>query len=122
MNTIGQNIAYFRKQKNMTQEELAEKMSVTAQAISKWECDTSYPDITVIQTLSKVLGVSVTELLEGIQTPAQINDAPQEIIDRRIVRIEVQTDYNENSPAILVKQSLKYNGAVNSTIQYFTDN
>lgn len=92
MNTIGQNIAYFRKQKNMTQEELAEKMSVTAQAISKWECDTSYPDITVIQTLSKTLGVSVTELLEGIQTPAQINDAPQEIIDRRIVRIEVQSD------------------------------
>ena len=75
----------------MTQEELAEKMSVTAQAISKWECDTSYPDITVIQTLSRVLGVSVTELLDGIQAPAQIKDAPQEIIDRRIVRIEVQT-------------------------------
>ncbi len=92
MNTIGQNIAYFRKQKNMTQEELAEKMSVTAQAISKWECDTSYPDITVIQALSRVLGVGVTELLDGIQTPAQINDAPQEIIDSRIVRIEVKTD------------------------------
>ena len=92
MNTIGQNIAYFRKQKNMTQEELAEKMSVTAQAISKWECDTSYPDITVIQTLSRILGVNVTELLDGIQTPAQIKDAPQEIIDRRIVRIEVQAE------------------------------
>ena len=92
MNTIGQNIAYFRKQKNMTQEELAEKMSVTAQAISKWECDTSYPDITVLQTLSKTLGVSVTELLEGIQAPAEIKDAPKEVIDRRIVRIEVKTD------------------------------
>ena len=92
MNTIGQNIAYFRKQKNMTQEELAEKMSVTAQAISKWERDTSYPDITVIQTLSKTFGVSVTELLEGISTPPQLKDAPQEIIDRRIVRIELQTE------------------------------
>lgn len=92
MNTIGQNIAYFRKQKNMTQEELAEKMSVTAQAVSKWERDTSYPDITVIQSLSKVLGVSVTELLEGIQAPAEIKDAPQDVIDRRIVRIEVKTD------------------------------
>ena len=92
MNTIGQNIAYFRKQKNMTQEELAEKMSVTAQAISKWECDTSYPDITVIQSLSKVLGISVTDLLEGMQAPAEIKDAPQEVIDRRIVRIEVKTD------------------------------
>ena len=91
MNTIGQNIAYFRKQKNMTQEELAEKMSVTAQAISKWECDTSYPDIITVQALSKTLGVSVTELLEGISTLPQFKDATQEIIDRRIVRIEVQT-------------------------------
>ncbi|MBE6581763.1 MAG: helix-turn-helix transcriptional regulator [Ruminococcaceae bacterium] len=90
MNTIGQNIAYFRKLKNMTQEELAEKMSVTAQAVSKWECDTSYPDITAIQALSKILCVSVTELLEGIQATPEIKDAPQEIIDRRIVRIEVQ--------------------------------
>ena len=91
MNTIGRNIAYFRKQKNMTQEELAEKMSVTAQAISKWECDTSYPDIITVQALSKTLGVSVTELLEGISTLPQFKDATQEIIDRRIVRIEVQT-------------------------------
>ena len=37
-------------------------------------------------------------------------------------RIEAETDYNKNSPAILVKQSLKYNGAVNSTVEYFTDN
>ena len=92
MNTIGQNIAYFRKQKNMTQEELAEKMSVTAQAISKWECDTSYPDIITVRVLSKTLGVSVTELLEGISTLPQFKDAPKEIIDRRIVRIEVQTE------------------------------
>ncbi len=42
MKTIGENIAYFRKQKKMTQEELAEKMSVTAQAVSKWECEISH--------------------------------------------------------------------------------
>ena len=36
--------------------------------------------------------MSVTELLDGIQTPAQINDAPREVIDRRIVRVEVKTD------------------------------
>ena len=92
MKTIGQNIAYFRKQKNMTQEELAKKMSVTAQAVSKWERDASYPDIITVQTLSKVLGVSVTELFDGIQTPAEIKDAPREVTDRRIVRIEVKTD------------------------------
>ena len=118
MSTIGQNIAYFRKQKNMTQEELAEKMSVTAQAVSKWECDTSYPDITVIQTLSRVLSVSVTELLDGIQTPAQIKDAPQEIIDRRVVRIEVQakeTKITTRFPVSAMKKAME-NGTLESLV------
>lgn len=118
MNTIGQNIAYFRKQKKMTQEELAEKISVTAQAVSKWECDTSYPDITVIQALSKILGVSVTELLEGIQAPAEIKDAPREMIDRRIVRIEVQVDETKivtRFPVPAVKKAME-NGTLENLV------
>lgn len=92
MNTIGQNIAYFRKQKKLTQEELAEKMSVTAQAVSKWECDTSYPDITVMQALAKTLGVSVDNLLEGERAVAELREASAEIINRRIMLIRVDTD------------------------------
>ena len=118
MNTIGQNIAYFRKQKKMTQEELAEKMSVTAQAVSKWECDTSYPDITAIQTLSKILGVTPTELIDGIQHSAEIKDAPKEIIDRRIVRIEVQVDETKivtRFPVPVIKKAMK-NGTLESLV------
>lgn len=118
MKTIGQNIAYFRKQKNMTQEELAEKMSVTAQAVSKWECDTSYPDITTIQALSKMLGVGATELLEGPQSPATIKDAPQEVIDRRIVRIEVQageTKVITRFPVPVVKKAME-NGTLEKLV------
>lgn len=92
MNTIGQNIAYFRKQKKFTQEELAEKMSVTAQAVSKWECDTSYPDIIVMQALAKTLGVSVDNLLEGERAVAELCEASAEIINRRIMLIQVDTD------------------------------
>ena len=92
MNTIGQNIACFRKRKGMTQEELAEKMAVTAQAVSKWECDTSYPDITVMQTLAKVLGVTVAELIEGERDLPEMKEAPPEVIDRRIVLIEVHAE------------------------------
>lgn len=118
MSTIGQNIAYFRKQKKMTQEELAEKISVTAQAVSKWECDTSYPDITVLQTLSKILGVSATELLEGIQEVAEIKDAPQECIDQRIVRIEMQSDETQailRFPIPVVKKAIG-NGTLKSLV------
>lgn len=92
MNTIGQNIAYFRKQKNLTQEELAEKMAVTAQAVSKWECDTSYPDITVMRTLAGTLGVSVDSLLEGERSVAELREASTEAISRRIVLIRVDTE------------------------------
>ena len=117
-NNIGQNIAYFRIQKKMTQEELAEKMSVTAQAVSKWECDTSYPDITAIKTLSKVLGVTPTELINGIQHSAEIKDASQEMIDRRIVCIEVQVDETKivtRFPVPVIKKAME-NGTLESLV------
>ena len=107
-----------RKLKGFSQEELAEKMSVTAQAVSKWECDTSYPDITVIQTLAKILGVGVTELLEGKQALPEINNALQEIIDRRIVRIEVQvgeTKIVTRFPTLAVKKA-KENGTLEKLV------
>ena len=118
MNTIGQNIAYFRKLKKMTQEDLAERMSVTAQAVSKWECDTSYPDITAIQTLSKILDVTPTELIDGIQHSAEIKDAPQEIIERRIVCIEVQvgeTKIVTRFPVPVIKKAME-NGTLKSLV------
>lgn len=110
MNTIGQNIAQFRKQKKLTQEELAEKMSVTAQAVSKWECDTSYPDITVIQTLAKTLGVRVDSLLEGEHPVAELREASADVINRRIVHIEVQADNTHVStrfPVDAVKKAIE---------------
>lgn len=109
MNTIGENIAYFRKQKKMTQEELAEKMSVTAQAVSKWECDSSYPDITVMQTLAKTLGVTVDELLSGEQKIPEVKEAPAEKIDRRIILIEVKADETNvvtRFPVSIVKKAI----------------
>lgn len=61
--TIGEIIKELRKQRKITQEELAELIGVTPQAISKWERDVGYPDITQIVPLSKVFGVSTDELL-----------------------------------------------------------
>jgi len=61
MKTIGQNIAGYRKEKGITQETLAEICSVTPQAVSKWENDVSYPDITLLKPLARAFGVSVDE-------------------------------------------------------------
>ena len=61
--TLGKRIAELRKRKGMTQEQLGEKVGVSAQAVSKWENDLSYPDITLLPVLSDLLGASVDELM-----------------------------------------------------------
>ena len=65
MKSIGETIAYLRKEKGMTQNELAEKMNVTDKAVSKWERDLSCPDINTISKLADILDVSVEELLKA---------------------------------------------------------
>ena len=65
MKSIGETIASLRKQKGMTQNELAEKMNVTDKAVSKWERDLSCPDINAISKLADILDVSVEELLKA---------------------------------------------------------
>ncbi|WP_294448744.1 helix-turn-helix domain-containing protein [uncultured Gemmiger sp.] len=58
-------ISETRKQKGMTQLELAEKMGVTDKAVSKWERDLSCPDVSSLPTLAQVLDLSLDELIQG---------------------------------------------------------
>lgn len=62
---LGKTINELRKKNNMTQEELASKLGVSAQAVSKWENDLACPDISLLQDLSKMFGITVDELLNG---------------------------------------------------------
>ena len=62
-NTIGTNIKVFRKNKGFTQEELADLLNVTPQAVSKWESENSLPDTSMLIPLAQVLGVSTDALL-----------------------------------------------------------
>lgn len=61
----GQFIAKCRKEKGLTQQELAELLNVTNRAVSKWETGKGIPDVTVLIELSKVLDCSVDEILKG---------------------------------------------------------
>ena len=65
METLGKRISENRKAKNIKQDELAEMLLVSPQAVSKWENDLSCPDISVLPELSKILGITVDELLSG---------------------------------------------------------
>lgn len=64
-NRIGQFIAQMRKEKNMTQKDLAELLHITDKAVSKWERGLSYPDITLLTSIAGILGVTTGELLNG---------------------------------------------------------
>ena len=62
---IGKFIATSRKQKGLTQTELADKLNITDRAVSKWERGKGCPDISLLEDLSKILDVSIIELLKG---------------------------------------------------------
>ena len=66
---LGDNIRTLRKEKGMTQEELAERLHVVRQTVSKWEKNLSVPDAAALQELADALDVTVTRLLGG--DPAQ---------------------------------------------------
>ena len=81
--TFGNMVAALRKEKGMTQLELAEKMGVTDKAVSKWERDLSFPDVSSIPKLAEILGVTVDELM---QVKAESKEEPlkkkiDEIVD-----------------------------------------
>ena len=91
--TIGKRIAALRKEKGLTQEELAQHMGVSGQAVSKWENDQTCPDISALPKLARLLGVTVDELLEGKEeTPAVRVLPPAERKDLKDMMLRVTVD------------------------------
>ena len=64
---IGKFIAKCRKEKNLTQAQLAEKLNITDRAVSKWETGKSMPDSSIMLELCEILGITVNELLSGVE-------------------------------------------------------
>ena len=63
--TMGEIISNLRREKGMTQKDLADRMGVTDKAVSKWETGQGFPDISLLEPLAKALGISVIELMNG---------------------------------------------------------
>lgn len=62
---IGEFIKAMRKEKNLTQQELADKLRVDGKTVSKWECGRGLPEVSLMMPLCEKLGISVNELLSG---------------------------------------------------------
>lgn len=110
--TIGNRIQKFRKEKGLTQEELAEKLGVSAQAVSKWENDASCPDISLLPQLCRILGITTDELLSGkTETVTLVPAAQRKSLDELTMRIRVNSSEGDkvkvNLPMSLVKLGME---------------
>ena len=87
METLGLRIARLRKEKGLTQEDIANKFNISTQAVSKWENDASSPDIMILRDLSALLGVTIDFLLYGEEeTKVRIE---KKDINKMIMKIKV---------------------------------
>jgi len=111
--SLGSKIAEYRKNLGMTQDELAEKLGVTPQAVSKWENDISCPDIMLLPKIAQLLGTTCDELLsnepkkDAVLLPAE----KRRDIDEMVMHISVISDNGDkvivNLPVSLIKAALE---------------
>ena len=85
---IGKLIAKLRKEKGMTQRELGDQVGVGFKAVSKWERGITCPDISIINELSKILGITSDELLTGeLSKEHQLNNKNNTKINKKLLLI-----------------------------------
>ena len=104
--TLGRRIARLRLAKTATQERLAKELNVSPQAVSKWENDINYPDISLLPDLARFLGVSVDELLSGASASTQESATAQESAAEKSATEVVSIAVDE--PAEIVEESAEY--------------
>lgn len=118
--TFGVRFQRFRKAKKLTQEDIANKFNISPQAVSKWENDISYPDITILSDLSELLGVSLDELLGKTTEPTVIQQRTEpkdskDMILRIVINDSDGSKVKVNLPLSLIKLGLYSNFQVSST-------
>ena len=110
--SIGNRISKYRREKGLTQEELAEKLGVSSQAVSKWENDASCPDISLLPQLCRILSISTDELLTGNNNEVKLVPVEQrKSLDELTLRVKVNSAQGDkvkvNLPMSLVKICLE---------------
>ncbi|MCL2140272.1 MAG: helix-turn-helix domain-containing protein [Dehalococcoidia bacterium] len=85
--TIGSFIATMRKSKGLTQQDLADKLFVSNKTVSKWECDESNPDLSMLPVIAEILGVSCDEILTGNRLLGASGDKTEQKTEKQIAHI-----------------------------------
>lgn len=99
---IGKSISTLRKERNMTQSEVADKLGVSYQAVSKWERDESLPDITLLPSIADLFGITIDQLLRG---GLEMNE--QEIVHAKEIVENVSNEDMNNQITEYVNQQFE---------------
>lgn len=123
--SLGQRIAALRKGRGLTQDEVAGRLGITAQAVSKWENGATCPDISLLPELADMLGVTVDALLRG-EAEAEtymVPEARRKPVDELLMKLTFDTDEGDklrlNLPVGVLKALLSAGVGVDS---FFTIN
>jgi len=95
---IGKFISGCRKEKKLTQAELAEKLNITDRAVSKWETGKSMPDSSIMLELCEILGITVNELLSGQKVSVESYERKA---DENLVALKRRAENNKNRTVII---------------------
>lgn len=102
MNTklISRHLQLLRKNHNFTQEELAKRLDISRQAVSKWETETTIPDLEVLLKISKLYGITINDILEPTIQSKRITDFEQISIIPENELKEILEQFDTNSLVI----------------------
>lgn len=104
--TFGQRFLRLRKEKGFTQDDIALKVNISPQAVSKWENDISMPDISILGDLADILGITLDELL-GRTPKGTVKFTEEKDITKMVLKIKVLSQegdkININLPIPLIK-------------------
>lgn len=120
--TFGQRFSRFRKAKGFTQDDIANKVNVSSQAVSKWENDINMPDVGILLNLGDILGVTTDELL-GKENPVPAKYEPEIIqkdFSKLMLRVIVDSHEGDkirvNLPLQIVKIAIEAGAAPAMTV------
>ena len=96
MNIISKYLQFLRKSHNYTQDDLAKKLDISRQAVSKWETGTAIPDLEVLLKISRLYNITINDILEPKVQPKKITDFEQisTIPERELKEVLKQFDTN----------------------------
>lgn len=122
--TLGIRIGLLRREKGLKQEELAERMGVSPQAVSKWENDLNCPDIALLPQLAKTLGVTVDHLLTGEKPEPPVRLAPegerkdlQDLFLKIVMESADGHNMRVNLPMVMVQTAINAGMVINGNIE-----